>query len=93
MMRGIPADSIIHYSVEPIGAEGEGTKRYRQEGTYTTSDGVDRYFEDTFDVDRSGFLIRKDSSIGLFSSKELTMRRKESYELNPKGLKITAPIR
>lgn len=84
------------FSVEETKINNKPTKLYQ---SYITTKGISEkdkevlyYHEDKFWVSNEGLLMRQEMESGTIEPKKVTSKTSVLYELNPKNLKIEAPI-
>jgi hypothetical protein len=91
--RGIPADNKSSCTVEDAIVDGLKAKLYQNKSTYKDFDGVERFLTDKFWLNEEGRIIREESAIGAALTNEITNHYTVTYEYNPPGLRIAAPIK
>lgn len=86
------------FTVEDTTLDNKNVKLYRWYAVFYEYDAEKteenkRYSENKTWIDDTGFEIRQETEQGKLVAKEVTFRKLYEYEINPKDLKIEAPIK
>ena len=80
------------YTVEETKLNNLDVKLYRQYLTYNDDGAGLHYWDYKFWIGNEGFILRREIETGKVKTKEISSRMIEINEINPKDLKIEAPI-
>ncbi len=95
---GLPNKISSKFTIEVVNSGGEKLKLYQEYTTYknTYSPNKDKeglsYWQKKFWINEAGLVIKEESENGLIEPVQIRWRQVETYEYNPKDLKIEAPI-
>ncbi len=87
------------YTVEDSNVSDQKVKLYRNYTTYKNTYSPDKdkeglsYSESKYWLDKNGFILRQEIKSGLLEPQRIYRQQTDSYEYNPKNLKIEAPIK
>lgn len=90
--RGMGDQVSSNYTVEETKYTNQNGKLYRQYISYNDEKGL-YYWDYKFWISDEGFILKREIETGLVKTKEILSRMTEISEINPKDLKIEAPIK
>jgi len=95
----VPNTSSLRFTIEKVNVDGKELTLYSQYITYKNissktkdTEGLS-YYEEKYWLNKDGLLLRQEHRNGLIDPKTLDRSTVDTYEYNPKDLKIEAPIK
>jgi len=92
-MRRDPIRKVVHFSVDETKLNGQAVKLYAKTSVMDDFDGVQRFSEEKSWINSSGHIVREENTEGLGNGKEIISKEVKTFDYNPVGLKIEAPIK